>query len=487
MKFNIFLIIFIFSIGGLFAQEEYRQSPSTPGTVELRFRLAGEKNVWESDTIAVRVYPAVAISASRLLVGGVDARQIIDVRFRKDGELLPARLIGYDVDLQLLLVECPGHGLRKVTVSRNHLRSAGQTLELHSIGEGSTSRHTVHVSGYGAGPSPGLWQTMPFLFVDGPASPAGSLLLSRGALAGIIIASSQEGQVALPAPFVASFLSRRFSAKSALISVTDYYGTTSFPVESVLVSPGFTVQGVPASSRLYYRVRSYRNAAVVEAVLPFQSFQGILEPGDVITSVDGRAVQADASVNDPVLGPLPLAAAAVLRRGQLKKPGERLQLTIQRGNRVRSVSARLSPLALENFRILPADPAPAFTIVGGLVFRELDGKSAERLGLESYLSERYNSVRKKQRIVILERSLPGAMEERPRSVAVISLNGVGVADLQNFYYEVEDLRRRGETIVLTLSGNEKLVLDPAGLTVLDQRVKERNGIPFLSGNLKALP
>jgi len=70
---------------------------------------------------------------------------------------------------------------------------------------------------------------------------------------------------------------------------------------------------------------------------------------------------------------------------------------------------------------------------------------------------------------------------------VISLNGVGISDLQSFYYEVADLRRRGETIVLTLQGNERLVLDPAELQVLDQRVKERTGIPFLYGNLKALP
>jgi len=484
MKLRIWALFF-FLAGGLYAQEDYQQSQSTPGAVELRFRQAGEKNVWESDIIDVRTYPAVAVSATRLLVGGVDARQIVDARFRKGGELLPAKLIGYDLDLQLLLLECAGHGLRRVSVSRNHLQS-GQTLELHAMQNGY-ARHTVHVSGYGAGPSPGLWQTMPVLFVDGPAAPAGSLLLSRGVLSGIIIASSQDGQVAIPAPFLSSFIARRFTAKSALISVTDYYGTTSFPVESVLLSPGFTVQGVPAESRLYYKVRAYRNAAIIENILPFQSFQGILEVGDVITAVDGRPVLSNATVHDPILGPLPLAAAAILRKGQLKKSGERLYLTIQRGNRVRSVSARLTPLMLENFRILPLDPAPAFLIVGGLVFRELDGRSAERLGMGNYLLDRYNTIRKKERLVILERSLPGASEDRRSPAIVISLNGVGISDLQSFYYEVADLRRRGETIVLTLQGNERLVLDPAELQVLDQRVKERNGIPFLYGNLKALP
>ena len=172
------------------------------------------------------------------------------------------------------------------------------------------------------------------------------------------------------------------------------------------------------------------------------SAAGVLAPGDILLTVDGRKVEQDGLYDRPGTGRMPFHG--VFSAGH--HPGDVVDLGILRGGTRQMVKMTLKASA-ESTRLVPwfapEDRASAYVIEGGLVFETLSGEYLRSFGndwtakvsqqfLDAWLDLRTISTLQRPSVVVLTRVLadPATLGyERLHDLVVEATNGTPAAGL----------------------------------------------------------
>jgi len=240
--------------------------------------------------------------------------------------------------------------------------------------------------------------------------------------------------------------------------------------------------------REYLGLRPDEGGVRLTRVLPHGSGAGVLEPGDVLLEVDGKAIDATGQFEHPLYGRLSCALLFTEER----RPGDPLDLRILRNGERRDVKITLRRMLPEQERVPPyvIGRGPDYAVVGGLVFQELSGPylTAASDGGRRAMPRLVIAVDREgaepdpvhPRIVILASVLPDAANlgyQDLRDLIVTTVNGSAVGSL-------EDLRRAfasplgGYHVVEFLpgQGRGRIVLDAAEAEASRARVQSLYGV-----------
>jgi S1-C subfamily serine protease len=136
-----------------------------------------------------------------------------------------------------------------------------------------------------------------------------------------------------------------------------------------------------------------------------------LKTGDIILSIDGRAVDQDGNYVDPDYGKIALIHLVATRHFV----GDGLKLTVLRDGKKEELTATLARRAVESYVIEPyvIDRAPKFFLLGGLALQELS---------RQYLKEFGNDWLKRapQELVYLDRYQQELFAEGPKKVVMLT-------------------------------------------------------------------
>jgi S1-C subfamily serine protease len=141
--------------------------------------------------------------------------------------------------------------------------------------------------------------------------------------------------------------------------------------------PDSGLQTSPLLSPAYRRERGLptgKSGVVVDLVAPGSTLEGIVEPGDVITSVEGVAVADDGTVR---LGDARVTFEHLL---DLKQVGQTSRLVVWRGGREQTLTATSRRVTRFDNKRNRYGVAPRFVIYAGLVFMPLDTELLKTFG-----------------------------------------------------------------------------------------------------------
>jgi len=212
---------------------------------------------------------------------------------------------------------------------------------------------------------------------------------------------------------------------------------------------GFPRTGMGFSNTRDPQLRRYVNingsgGVYVTQVLPDSpASQAGIKQGDIILSIDGKAIDQDGNYVDATYGKIALIH---LVAGQ-HYVGDSLKFEIQRDGKKQDIEVKLAHRNPEDFVIEPyvIDRAPKFYILGGLVLQELSRQylkdfgndwlkraPAEFIYMDRYQHDLFEKGPKK--IVILSRVLPMPSTigyEELHHLRVTRINGVELQSLED--------------------------------------------------------
>ena len=311
--------------------------------------------------------------------------------------------------------------------------------------------------------------------------PGGGILLSGDRICGFISYASRDNRVeAIPALGFDTFRRRALEQP--------YSGFVSQGLKlSELVDPVL---------REYYRMPSGQHGAFVERVLPGTSAYGLLEAGDILMAVDGVPVDDRGFYEDPAWGRQHANLLFARRGTELRRPGDRLSVTVLRAGERRDVQLNLRAYAGTAERIpWDVDGQPPYLIENGMVFLELSatlllqayGQDWRSKAPElAYLfdTRRYYETPGADRIVILAGVLPGDHTRGYEQVGVMPVTQIAGRPVVN----LEEMRRvlhaeaaaGHATLAIRLSDGRSLHVDLANRDQVNREFLEQYGIPALS-------
>ena len=220
------------------------------------------------------------------------------------------------------------------------------------------------------------------------------------------------------------------------------------------------------------------------------SGSGVLEPRDILLSLDGRAIDRSGYYAHPRFGRIEFSAILT----EEHRVGDVLPAQVLRGGKVIDVRIPLReyPAGLDLVPVRRGDDPPPYLVAGGLVFRELDG---------DYLRSWGRDWMKKAPLQILSRFLLSRSSQEPGKLRIVVLKGVlpspynlGYHDLSHVIVErvngrsVDSIAAAAEafrhpeggfhTIELIPNGGTSLVvLDAERLEEATKATLEEYGIP----------
>lgn len=265
------------------------------------------------------------------------------------------------------------------------------------------------------------------------------------------------------------------------------------------VSQGFVLdQLVDPVQREYYRLPKKLRGALVSRVVPGTSAYGVLQPEDVLLSIDGVSVDDLGFYEDPRFGRQHALLLGNRRPGSFKKrrPGDTVPVRVFRKGKERTVQMKLRAYSGRAERIpWLVSGQPEYLVENGLLFlemsvplvRQLYGKAWQRSAIELaelYQRRRFYEQPGDDRIVLLAGVLPDPVTRgygELRGAPIVSLEGKPVRNLREMRETILKLKAKGQaTARLQLSGGQPIYINIADRDVINARVNKRYQIPASS-------
>lgn len=270
------------------------------------------------------------------------------------------------------------------------------------------------------------------------------------------------------------------------------------PEYAGFVSQGFTLGDLADPvQRQYYGAPANKRGALVQRVIPGTSAWGVLQPEDVLFSIDGAPIDEAGFYDDRRLGRQQAQLLLSLKDGRPRTPGEEARLEIFRQGRAQTVTMPLRPYTGRGERIpWRLDGAPPFLVEGGALFLEFSVALAQQLygtdwdskALE--LAQLYRAARFYEngpgdgRIVLFITALPDEATrgyEGLNVAPVIAVEGQRVESVKALREKLLALAASGKKeAALELAGRRIIYLDLANRDAINRRIAGRYSIPALS-------
>jgi S1-C subfamily serine protease len=463
------------------------QAPAEGGTTEAQvvslvvtYQPWDQDRPWAKKSPQVRRAESVVVPGPYLLTTAFVMADATHIEVEKRGR--PARatvrpvLVDPEVDLALLAVEEPGFfdDLRPVKLAasvptRAPLRTArwrNRQLELQTS---RVTRIEVQSSLFGV-------VEHPFILVTTDLSGGGwgEPVFSDGTLVGLTSSQSDQSARIIAVDVIAAFLreARRPEGYGGMASLDFEWQVNEDPALAAYL-------GLPGPLR-----------GIVITGIPWgTSAHGILQPRDILLSLDGKALDESGYYVHPRYGELRFSNIA----SDGHAPGDVLQAVVWReGKEVRlQIPLRRADSGLALIPGRQVAPPP-YVVAGGLVFRELDGpylrswgdewrkRAPTQLVVRSALFSDHQGP-DRRRIVIISGVLPSAYNLGYHDVSdleVVRVNGVVVDSVAKvadaLQHPVDGLAR------IELRPNfvrNEIVLDAAGMDAATQEALRAYRIP----------
>ncbi|MCE9598430.1 MAG: hypothetical protein K8S54_10720 [Spirochaetia bacterium] len=305
--------------------------------------------------------------------------------------------------------------------------------------------------------------------------PQGGLLIQDGKLAGFIHDRSNSKKLGFLFPsLLRSFEQQAAGAYKGFVSI-------GFEYES-LIDPAL---------RKYYSVPESSKGPLVTRVLPGTSAYGVLQKSDVITSIDGIALDERGLFDAGVSGKQRLELLFFGTHGKIRLPGENLKLSILRAGKPVSVVMPLKTNANLAVRVPSLRVTESsYLVEGGLVFLELSstyllaayGSNYASVAPELAFLAQTRHLRTEpgdDSIVLLSRLYPDDSNlgyEQVQGSVVRKAADIPIKNLKHFR-TIVDSQKGSKFLKLELSSGRIIYLDMQNRTEINKRIRERYGIP----------
>lgn len=301
-------------------------------------------------------------------------------------------------------------------------------------------------------------------------------VFSAGKLIGLTMTYNSEKQYAkiIPASIILHFLDAIQNGRYAGFPHHGFWYTA-------LRNPDFrNFIGLPPGAEGVY----------VRHIIPGGSADGVLEAGDVVTSIEGFRLDWDGNYRHPEWGKLDFRD----RISRHHYPGDVIELGIFRGGRALKKEMKLTRLDQSHY-LTPSiccDERPKYLIVGGLVIQELTADYLKAWGekwqdtankklLYYYKYKVHDQEPGRKRIVFLNKVLPddiNASYQGMDNLVISAVNGRDISTIE----DVEEALRHPENGFQRFTFEEygrEVVLDDGRLPEADGRIAAQYGIDRL--------
>ena len=220
---------------------------------------------------------------------------------------------------------------------------------------------------------------------------------------------------------------------------------------------------------------------LVGAVTAGDACDGVLEPGDILTSIDGHQIDSEGNV---VISGERVKMHEIVER---KFAGDTVELKFLRQGSPREATITLQAFPPARVYAVKYDQKPRYSIQAGFVFQPLDRNlyASHRLNnprvrriFNNYLEENLHETRKD--IVILTRVLDDPINAQLDAFAgnaVTSVNGVDVVDL-NHLHEMLHPETLPEFFEVRFDGIQRpLILQTSQLKTANERIAKNYSVP----------
>lgn len=224
---------------------------------------------------------------------------------------------------------------------------------------------------------------------------------------------------------------------------------------------------------------------VIVNVDPFGAAAGLVNPGDVLLSIDGQSIAEDGSVK------IDNNRVEYAEFTERKQCNDRIYLTVWRHGKTEAV---VVPLSRRNDPFIfrqTYDEKPEYIIIGGLVFsplsrgylatlgNDLNTAPAQRLLYVSRYAKIDNLYKGRQQFVVLTSRLPHAVNTYCAShlnQILSSINGVAIHSLRDIPEALK--KSTGGFHLIRFEGNDNpLILDAKAAGQADSEILDHYNIP----------
>ena len=374
--------------------------------LDVTYQTYDEDRPWTKRNPQSRSAAAVVIPGPWLLTEAqlVADATLIQVSKHGSAQKVPAHVAHIDMDADLALLEVREAGffddLAPVSLAReipregklNSVRWRKRQLE---VSASRVSRLEVEEPYYG-------YFSHIFLFLRTDLSGGGwsEPVFDGERLAGLSVSQNEQVVRVLPAPVIQSYL-------DALTGSRPYGGLPALKLM-------WQTNRDPALTA-YLGLRGEPRGVLLREIPWGATGWGVLEPRDILLSLDGHAIDADGYYIHPRYGRLRFTNIPA----EGHKTGDRIPAVVWRDGRRKELEIVLRPYPTA-MQLIPwrrSNQPPAFLIAGGLLFRELDGEYLRTWGKDwkhkapSNLTIRWSLARHSQdadhrRIIILSAVIP---------------------------------------------------------------------------------
>lgn len=239
----------------------------------------------------------------------------------------------------------------------------------------------------------------------------------------------------------------------------------------------------PALRRRAGLADDHRGCLVADVAVG-SSCDGALQPGDIVLSVQGHAVDSSAMIElDGVRVPLAELAERAFK-------DDVLHVELLRDGCRQEADIKLAPLPAAKLMSASYGELPRYVTFGGLVFQPLHLNVIQAHSLPSrlYMSEMDDYIRRggsqgKEDIVVLTTILPDEVNARfnnPGRRIVTRVNGEevrGLAHLHSLLYPAEGAERPAYTVIELADAPRPLVIDNAVIDAANARIRASYNVP----------
>lgn len=415
----------------------------------------------------------VILGDRRILTNAHVVANRVDVEVRRAGRSrrFPARVLfaGHEADLALLTVDDPSFFQGARTLPMGRMPSVRDRVDVYGfpVGGESASVTSGIVSRVEVEPLVHSGIEILQAQIDAALNPgnSGGPVMGSGGLVGIAAQELEDAQnvgYIIPVPVIRQFLDDVADGR--------YDGFPDLGVELQPVEND--------AHRRLLGLREDESGGLVTAVQHGGSADGVLEPGDVLLSIGGKALDEDLSVLLADVGPV--LFSHLVRSRQV---GDTITVAyLRRGER------RQSPVKLRNTeKLVPGpryDRERPYLVFGGLVFVPLDhdyldachdGTPANLADIEDY---RNVVTAERGEIVVLSRVLAHDVNrgyDTFENLVVETVNGTVPRDMKHFARLLD--QASGRTVEFVFDDRSRLVLDLAAARASKAEIQREYGIP----------
>jgi S1-C subfamily serine protease len=403
---------------------------------------------WTKGTPSTRTGSAVVLHDSLLLTESKLIRNAILIQVQKNGSAtrIPARVVHVDadIDLALLAVDEPGF-FDDLEAARFAKSAPGEgTVYLARWRNQQYEFSESQIAGINVRGSPHGSITHAFLSLNTNLSGGGSAepVFANGKLVGLNVLQDGQRATVIPVEILATYVREARSA--------DYTGFASFRP--------YWQFGQDTAVAAYLGLTGKPRGVVLRWIPWGSTGCDVLEPRDLILSVDGHALDAVGNFEHPNYGQL--AFQHILVDG--RRPGDRVRFQLLRDSEPLDVDVELRRNPGADWLIPDRrdQPQPPYLVAGGLVIRELDGNYLRAWGdgwrekapatfVQRYERARESQTAERRRILILSQVLPD-----PYNLGYHELSNLALAEING--RSVDSVAGAGEALRHPIGGFHRL-------------------------------